>query len=475
MSGILARKGLVLFAGLALLGLALRGSYGDGVPEPGLTFQGKVSAAGGLQLTQGRLTWTLTPVSGGTPVVVSTDLLPLVGAVSGTTFSYRIHIPSEMASGALPIGSNCLPVTTNLVTYRRYATLDGAYTTIVSAPTTVTFGASERGKSERVDLVIGISDLPGVPSSPSPANGQVLVPLDTPLDWADAAFAQTYDLYLWQTGYTKPPTPTQAGLTQSRFQPPALLRPDVSHSWQVIARNTKGSTAGPVWVFRTAFQGDLQTLLEYLLGKRYLTFQEQSLLDLNADTNVDVADFVKGLKRGILYGPPVGQTAETADGASQSPALLAPVTISIGSATVTTSKTTTVALPVNVSPAVTGVAGLNLKIEADPALIQLTGIRVKQVNAGEFLYSYCPYSGVMNVVFFANPVASLKSSGATVLTLDLKATLLVRNSSTAIRLTAASVSDVNGTSNASVTRSDGSVRYTPPLQTTRGRRWEIYR
>jgi hypothetical protein len=462
------------------MGMASQVVDAQGVPEPGLVLQGKIFAQNGSQVTQGRLRWTFTPYSGtGNPVVVLTDLFPIEGA-TGTTYSYRVHIPAESAIAGVPISANCLPATTNLTVYRREATLDGGFTTIANNRfTTATFGYSERGKTERIDLVVGVGSPPGVPSSPSPANGQVLVPLNTTLDWADTARAQTYDVYLWLSTYTKPPAPTMSGLTASQYLPATMLRPDTQYSWQVVARNTRGSTAGPVWTFRTAFQGDLQTLLEYLLGKRYLTFQEQSALDLNTDSILDIADFARGLGRSSfsfysLSRDARGQLTESTAAAAQVKGVPLTKAVSIGSASVTTSKTVAVTLPINVSPSVAGVAGINLKIEADPVLIEFTGVRPKQVNAGEFLYTYSPHSGVLHVVFFANPVAALKASSATLLWLDLKATLPARGSSAAIQLKVAAVSDVNGVSG-TVTKSNGSVRLSIPTSPTFSRHWELYR
>jgi len=481
MNETVARRGLMILLGLICIGVAPRGVDAQGVPEPGIVMQGRILAQDGSLVTQGRLTWTFSPYSGtGNPVVAVTDLFALEG-VSGTSYSYRVHVPAESAIPGLAISRNSLPATTNLTVYRREATLDGGFTTIANSRfTTATFGYSERGKVERVDLVVGVGSPPGVPGSPVPAHGQMMVPLTAALDWADAARAQTYDIYFWPSLYTKPPTPIVSGLTLSQYLPPTALRPDTQYSWQIVARNSKGNTAGPVWTFRTAFQGDLQTLLEYLLGKRYLSFAEQSALDLNSDTILDIADFVKGLKRNTLFSYSLykgadSRWAESLADASPDARFATVRTVSIGSATVTTSRTVAVTVPINISPSAAGVAGMNLKIEADPVLIQFTGVRAKQVNAGEYLYTYSPYEGVLHVVFFANPVAALKATNTTVLWLDLRATLPARGASAAIQLKVAALSDVNGVSDPSVTKSDGSVQLTAPPAPSFSTHWELYR
>ena len=243
------------------------GARAAGGPEPGITLYGQVFAEDGSLRTSGRLTWTLTAMEDGAPVQVSvsTALSPFKDS-PGTTFSYCIHIPAEAPVGAKPIGPNYLPVTDSMVMYERDATLDGAFTAIMDAPTTVAFGSAGRGNVERVNLLLGTYGPPGVPSLPSPANGQTLVPLAITLDWADAARTETYDLYLWPVVYSKPSVPMASGLTASQFRPPFLLRPDTLYAWEVVARNRLSTAAGAEWLFRTAYEGDLQKLLEFLLG-----------------------------------------------------------------------------------------------------------------------------------------------------------------------------------------------------------------
>jgi hypothetical protein len=97
--------------------------------------------------------------------------------------------------------------------------------------------------------------VPGEPSGPAPADGGVNVPLSVQLDWADAAGAASYDVFLG----------TGAALAQMAFQghtatsdwTPIGLAAGTTYYWRVVAKNSVGAaTPGPVWSFTTAGAGD---------------------------------------------------------------------------------------------------------------------------------------------------------------------------------------------------------------------------
>jgi len=452
------------------IGLAA-GAQAAGGPEPGITFYGQVFAEDGSLRTSGRLTWTLASGGDADPVQVrvSTNLFPIKDS-SGTTFSYRIHIPAETSVGGSSIAPNYLPVTDNIVIYQRDAALDGAFTGIMDAPTTITFASAERGKVERVDLLLGIYGPPGVPSLLSPANGQTLVPLDITLDWADAARTETYDLYLWPASYSKPSVPTASGLTASQFRPPLPLRPDTLYVWEVVARNRLSSATGAEWTFRTAYQGDLQNLLEFLLGKRVLSFEEQASLDLNHDGKLDVADLVMALS---LSAARSSDRPSVAGASEQIAPLVSHRMVAIGPDWAEPYQTVPVSLPIGILPTADGVAGLNLSVETDPQIVEFVGVRAGRVNSAEEMYSHSPYPGVMNVVFFAHPVAPLQADFPCVLWLDLRVTFPHPGMSTPVYLRKAALSDVNGVSATNVKRSDGAIYVSGSF--TFSRNWELYR
>jgi hypothetical protein len=447
------------------------GALAAGGPEPGITLYGKVFAEDGSLRTSGRLTWTLTGVGSAGPlqVHVSTDLVPIKDS-SGTTFSYCIHIPAEAPVGGGPIAPNYLPVTDAPAIYQRDATLDGAPTWIMDATTTATFGSAERGEVERVDLLLGIYGPPGVPSPLSPANGQTLVPLDTALDWTDAARTEMYDLYLWPAFYSKPSVPTASSLAASQFRPPFPLRPDTLYAWEVVARNRMSSTTGAGWTFRTAYQGDLQKLLEFLLGKRVLSFEEQTSLDLNHDGKLDVADFVMALS---LSGPLSPERPNVTDASKQIAPLVDQRMVAIGPDWAEPFQTVPVSLPTGILPTADAVAGLSLTVEADPQIVQFVAARPGRINGSEEIYSYSPYPGVMNVVFFAHPVAPLQANFPCVLWLDMQVTFPHPGMSTTVYLRKATLSDVNGVAATNVTRSDGAVYVSGSFTFSRG--WQLYR
>jgi hypothetical protein len=468
----MATRGLGIAVGAIYMSWVVGLAYGGGVPAPGITLYGQVFAEDGSLRTSGRLTWTLIGGGDAVPVQVrvSTDLVPLPDS-SGTTFSYRIHIPAEAPLDGMVIAPNYLPVTSGPAIYQREATLDGAFTWIMNAPTTTTFGLAERGKMERVDLLLGIYGPPGVPASPSPADGEMLVPLDITLDWEDTARTETYDLYLWPTLYGKPTMPSASGLTASQFRFAAPLRPDTEYAWQVVARNRNSTMAGAQWTFRTAYQGDIQSLLEFLLGKRTLSFQEQSSFDLNHDGKLDVADLLLGLK---ISAVSLGKPSETSlSGHLSSEAVVGERTVAIGTDWTEPNQTVPVALATGIVPITDGIAGVNLTVEADSEIVQFVGVRPGRVNGGEEIYSHSPYPGVMNVVFFAHPVTALQASPPCVLWLDLRVNSPHPGMSTPIYLKKAALSDVDGVSAANVKRSDGLI-YTPGSFTV-SRNWELYR
>jgi hypothetical protein len=102
------------------------------------------------------------------------------------------------------------------------------------------------------------SALPAAPSSPCPPDGATDVPIDTDLDWADAHWAATYDVYF---GAVDPP-PLQGTIPASRWTLPALNR-ETTYYWQIIARNWNGTTEGPLWSFTTTTGVVLRVPAEY--------------------------------------------------------------------------------------------------------------------------------------------------------------------------------------------------------------------
>jgi Zn-dependent metalloprotease len=87
---------------------------------------------------------------------------------------------------------------------------------------------------------------PGVPATPSPANAATGVATTAALTWS-ASGATTYDVAF---GTANPPPSVATALTSATHSP--AMAASTTYFWRVIARNSGGSTVGPVWSFTTA-------------------------------------------------------------------------------------------------------------------------------------------------------------------------------------------------------------------------------
>lgn len=93
--------------------------------------------------------------------------------------------------------------------------------------------------------------LPDEPHSPDPAADETHVRITSQLNWIPGGYTQYSDLYLWKEGQTKPETPTLSNTYNSAYQPSQEWEPGTTYHWQVVARNERGETNGPVWTFNT--------------------------------------------------------------------------------------------------------------------------------------------------------------------------------------------------------------------------------
>ena len=88
--------------------------------------------------------------------------------------------------------------------------------------------------------------LPGVPGSPSPADGASNVATSPTLSWTSSG-AEAYDVYF---GTQNPPPQVTADQAAASFAPGPLAN-STTYYWMVVAHNGEGSTTGPVWSFTT--------------------------------------------------------------------------------------------------------------------------------------------------------------------------------------------------------------------------------
>jgi hypothetical protein len=125
-----------------------------GIPEPDLIWYGKVLMASGdvaVRATVGTLTWQIEPTAGGTPWTLSTQLTNI-----NDQFSFLLRVPCETPELAVTATPNTVVLATPPFSYRRVTvTLDGQPLTIQSAPTLFSPSLADRGRTERIDLVLG--------------------------------------------------------------------------------------------------------------------------------------------------------------------------------------------------------------------------------------------------------------------------------------------------------------------------------
>lgn len=143
-----------------------------GIPEPALILYGSVTnTAGPFLLTSGGVAWTVVVVGSSSTVTTT------VANVNGQFF-YIARIPFETRfAGNLTFtpSANTLPLTAAPTNFTRSATVNGVAATLVPpAFTNFTFSKADRGRVERVDLLV---DLPLDPALDTDGDGVA--------DWAE--------------------------------------------------------------------------------------------------------------------------------------------------------------------------------------------------------------------------------------------------------------------------------------------------
>jgi hypothetical protein len=143
-SRVLLAMSTLVFAAVAL---------GQGIPEPGLVMYGAVTNANGaVPPTGAAAAWRIT-----TGASVVTNAATAVN-VNGQSF-YVFQVPFETRSIAGLPAFTPSPNTFELVatsnSYTRSATVNGIAATVVGS-TSFAFGAADRGRVERVDLLVNI-------------------------------------------------------------------------------------------------------------------------------------------------------------------------------------------------------------------------------------------------------------------------------------------------------------------------------
>jgi hypothetical protein len=87
---------------------------------------------------------------------------------------------------------------------------------------------------------------PATPNGPSPATGATAVATNATLSWS-ASSASSYEVAF---GTVNPP-PTVSSQQAGSTYTPGTLKAGTTYFWQIVARNSVGTTNGPVWSFTT--------------------------------------------------------------------------------------------------------------------------------------------------------------------------------------------------------------------------------
>jgi hypothetical protein len=87
---------------------------------------------------------------------------------------------------------------------------------------------------------------PPAPSSPNPSDGSIWVTVSPTLSWQSAG-AASYEIRL---GTVNPPPTVVPNTTDWWYWSPGLSA-GTTYYWQIVAKNSNGTTAGPVWTFTT--------------------------------------------------------------------------------------------------------------------------------------------------------------------------------------------------------------------------------
>ncbi|MCL4220249.1 MAG: hypothetical protein KJZ65_02650 [Phycisphaerales bacterium] len=146
-------------------------------------------------------------------------------AMGGATF----NIPAPFIPATVPPG-----------TYWIGAILDSGTDTIPDNNDTDTWDA------QQVTITLA---LPDAPTILSPANNSTGNNINVDLDWNAAARATSYDVYFGTD--STPDAGEYVGNTTSTAWALGTLALDTQYYWQIVSRNSAGTTAGPVWTFRT--------------------------------------------------------------------------------------------------------------------------------------------------------------------------------------------------------------------------------
>ena len=147
---------LALLSALGLLLADGRPLNAEGLPEPDLVMYGvvrNVRSSANIRIGYGTLTWVFQPTNGETPIVLSTILTNIEDQ-----FSYILRVPCETEVAGFSVSSNVIKLSTAGIAFNRsqVSWAGNALTFVQPALATTSFGATDRGRIERIDLDLSV-------------------------------------------------------------------------------------------------------------------------------------------------------------------------------------------------------------------------------------------------------------------------------------------------------------------------------
>jgi hypothetical protein len=136
--------------------VSIRDGMAQGLPEPDLVLYGvikNVRSNANLRIGHGTLTWVFQPAAGGPSITARTTLTNI-----NEYFSYILRIPCETPVPGFSSSSNTILLTSAGTTFNRsQVSWNGNPLTFVQpSQTNTSFGITDRGRIERVDLDVSV-------------------------------------------------------------------------------------------------------------------------------------------------------------------------------------------------------------------------------------------------------------------------------------------------------------------------------
>ncbi len=140
-------------ASVALTFIGVPVTHAAGLPEPPLVVYGQLrDNSANARITAGTLIWTWTPVSGGSPVVVTAVVTNV-----NDQFSFVLFVPCESELTGGNVSTNSLRLANPGVPYARTNIIWNGQPVVLkdAAQGSTTVNPSSRGRLERIDLGLG--------------------------------------------------------------------------------------------------------------------------------------------------------------------------------------------------------------------------------------------------------------------------------------------------------------------------------